>query len=65
MKRTKQGPPKLPTPALIPEPAPAAAQPPPGMMDLKAARFWAGRDPDRKNRPAYSKMGMGDDLPID
>lgn len=52
-------------PAPTPKPAPVAAPPPPGMMDLEAARFWAGRSTNRKNRPAFAKMGMNDDLPID
>jgi hypothetical protein len=53
-----------------PEPAPpppaamtAPGHPPPGQMDLEAARYWAGRGPAgqlRRHRFPYSIMGMGD-----
>jgi hypothetical protein len=46
-------------------PAPSAPgqPPPPGQMDLQAARFWAGRGPGgalRRNRPKYSITGDAD-----
>lgn len=61
MRRSNRSKPNKPPPQLPTPEAPAAEQPlPKGMMDLEAARFWAGRGPARKNRPAYAIMG-GDD----
>ena len=41
--------------------APATEQPPKGMMDLEAARFWAGRGPGgqpRRTRPPFALKAM-------
>jgi hypothetical protein len=58
MKRTRQRSLGLPSPPAPTPPAPAAEHPPPGMMDLEAARYWAGRGPRRRNRPPYSLKAM-------
>jgi hypothetical protein len=49
--------------APTPEPTPPAAtpgQPPPGMLDMEKVRYWAGRGPNRRSRPAYSITGGSD-----
>lgn len=57
MRRTREKALELRQPA-TPTP-PAAGQPPKGMMDLEAARFWAGRGPRaRRNRPPYALGAM-------
>lgn len=58
MKRTARTPitPAAPTERQSPVPE----HTPPGMMDLEAARYWAGRSPRnrKRNRPAYSLKAM-------
>jgi hypothetical protein len=62
VRRTREKAQQLQEPPTPEAPAPAAAPPPPGMLDMERVRFWAGRGPGRKNRPAYSITGGYDDV---
>jgi hypothetical protein len=50
-----------PKPAQAPPAAAPGQSPPPGMIDLEAARYWAGRGPrgqPRRFRPPYALKAM-------